>query len=563
MNEKDGINNRIPITSTSNILNTPGIIIPLDQVKEKIHRGELTIKDILDNDDSINDLRNNPISPFKEMITIDNIKLLIDYCLKFNKELKDSSQSDLRYPYYSCQILCSSCVLLFKKSISNIRHSNSLIINKNKIIDNEMENKLNNCNYSNENLESNKFNNNEYDINKSKNIDDLYDSSNQGYNRNLNDDYFSNFINDYENEIDEKYVDTYKSLTETNLKRSTMNNKNSIKYNDEEIKIIKKILNHIFDILNYQKYDKIFNENLAYWGYFKNIVNYLLINEADIMIENLFEDSTPVIDKFYSHLNNTSIQIILENLLNILSDKEDKKYNDRYNDIIINLIKILSEDNNNGNFENSEFICELIINTLVNKTEKQLIELIIKNNSIMIKIKKIIYNIINKENKERLLNENNEKVLTNILKLLYKINNIILVSLKESLSYKIIDTINDNNNMNVFEYQYFCIKKISYENIFDAFEENILSYLFISEEIYKLISKDIQQKYKINKFNQDINNFNNVNFNKNKRKFGLNNLYEWKFILSAIKVYLNYYTVTDKLKNGKYFDDKELFLISI
>jgi hypothetical protein len=131
------------------------------------------------------------------------------------------------------------------------------------------------------------------------------------------------------------------------------------------------------------------------------------------------------------------------------------------------------------------------------------------------------------------------------------------VSLKESLSYKIIDTIKDNNNMNVFEYQYFCIKKISYKNIFDAFKENILSYLFISEEIYKLISKDIKQKYKY------INNLNNENNEKDKNEFGLHNLYEWKFILSAIKVYLNYITVTDKMININYFDDKDLFLISI
>ena len=220
MNKKDGNANIIPITPTSNILNAPLIIIPLDQVKDKIHRGKLTIKDILDNDDFINDLRTNPISSYKEMITCDNIKLLIDYCLKYNEEIKESSQSDLRYPYYSCQILCSSCVLLFKQSISNIRHSNSLINYKNKIIDNEMENKINNFDYSNEKLESNKSNNNEYDINKSKNNDDLDDSSNQSYNRNLNDDYSSNFVNDYENEIDEKYVDTYKSLTETDLKKA-------------------------------------------------------------------------------------------------------------------------------------------------------------------------------------------------------------------------------------------------------------------------------------------------------------------------------------------------------
>ena len=54
-----------------------------------------------------------------------------------------------------------------------------------------------------------------------------------------------------------------------------------------------------------------------------------------------------------------------------------------------------------------------------------------------------------------------------------------------------------------------------------------------------------------------------MNNNKHIKKFGLHNLYEWKFILSTIKVYLNYYTVTDKMKNAKYFDDKELLLLSI
>jgi hypothetical protein len=316
------------------------------------------------------------------------------------------------------------------------------------------------------------------------------------------------------------------------------------------MKIIKEILSRIFDTLNCQKEEKFLNENLTYWGYYKNIVNYLLINETDIIFEYLFGDSTLIIDKFYSQLNNTSIQIILENLLNILSDKEDYniKYNDKYNEIIKKLIQILSEDINNGNYENSEFICELIINTLVNNTEQQLIDLIINNNIIMKTIKNIIDNIIKLEN--------NEQVLSNILKVLYKINIIILKSLNESLYKKVNNNniINDYNKMNLFEYQYFCTKKISYKNIFDAFIDNILSYLFISEEIYKSISKDIIHLYKINKSNHN---------NNDRRKFGLHNLYKWKFILSILKVFVYSYDVTDKLNNGKYFYDKELFLISI
>ena len=323
------------------------------------------------------------------------------------------------------------------------------------------------------------------------------------------------------------------------------------------MKIIKEILSRIFDTLNCQKEEKFLNENLTYWGYYKNIVNYLLINETDIIFEYLFGDSTLIIDKFYSQLNNTSIQIILENLLNILSDKEDYniKYNDKYNEIIKKLIQILSEDINNGNYENSEFICELIINTLVNNTEQQLIDLIINNNIIMKTIKNIIDNIIKLEN--------NEQVLSNILKVLYKINIIILKSLNESLYKNVNNIINDNNKMNLFEYQYFCTKKISYKNIFDAFKDNILSYLFISEEIYKSISQDIKEKYKMNKSNQDANNLNNKNNNNVRPKFGLNNLYKWKFILSIVRVFVYSFNAIDKLKKDRYFYDRELFIISI
>jgi len=556
MGEKDGEMNRFPLTSVSNMPTKASSIISLDLVKEKLKRGELTIKDILDSDDCINDLRTNPISLYKEIITTDNIKILIDYCLKCNKELNGSSQKDLRYPYYSSQILCSSCVLLFDQSIPNIRHSDNLIINKNKLIDNELKKKVNNSNVLNEKLESNQFNNNEYFDNKSKNNDDLSDSLNKNYNRDFNDDNSFNFLKDYENEIEEKYIESYQNLTETEMQNKTINNKSTIKYDDEDMKIIKEILSRIFDFLNCQKEEKILNENLTYWGYFKNIVNYLLINETDIMIEYLFGDSTPIIDKFYSHFYNTSIQIILENLLNILSDKEDNniKYNDKYNDIINKLIQILFEDSKTGKFENSEFICELIINTLINNTEKQLIDLIINNNSIMKKIKNIIDNIATKEN--------NEKVISNILKVLCQINFVILKSLNESLYKKVNNIINDYNKVNLFEYQYFCTKIISYKNIFVSFKDNILSYLFISEEIFKSISRDIKEKYNLNKSNHKDNNV-NLNNNKESREFGMHNLYKWKFILSILRVFVYSYNATDKLKKDKYFYDKELFLISI
>jgi hypothetical protein len=269
MKEKDGKMNAISQTSVSNIPTINSTIISLDLIKEKFQRGELTIKDILDNDECINDLRTNPISQYREMITSDNIKILIDYCLKCNMELKENSQSYLRYPYYSSQILCSSCVLLFKQSISNIRHSNNLKINKKYLIGHEIENKV-----DNENLDNN-----------IKNNDDLSDSLNQNYNRDFNNDDAFNFIKDYENEIEEKYVESYKNLTETDFQKKTNNNKSIIKYSDEDMKIIKEILSRIFDTLNCQKEEKFLNENLTYWGYYKNIVNYLLIKNLFFLVK--------------------------------------------------------------------------------------------------------------------------------------------------------------------------------------------------------------------------------------------------------------------------------------
>jgi hypothetical protein len=285
MDEKDGDMNRIQQTSISNIPTIASTIISLDLIKGKFQRGELTIKDILDNDEYINDLRTNPISQYKEMLTSNNINILIDYCLKFNKDLNESSQSDLRYPYYSSQILCSSCVLLFNQSISNIRHSNSLKIYKNNLIRHEMENKVDNSNIVNDKLESNQFNNNEYLDNKSKNNDDLSESLNQNYNRDFNDNDSFNFVKDYENEIEEKYVESYKNLTETDFQKKTNNNKSIIKYSDEDMKIIKEILSRIFDTLNCQKEEKFLNENLTYWGYYKNIVNYLLIKNLFFLVK--------------------------------------------------------------------------------------------------------------------------------------------------------------------------------------------------------------------------------------------------------------------------------------
>jgi len=87
------------------------------------------------------------------------------------------------------------------------------------------------------------------------------------------------------------------------------------KYSGEEMDIINEILEEIFSVLYSETY-----ENQTYLGYFQKIVNYLLFYESEVIIDFLFKDSPPIIYKLYAHLNNVSIQNILENLLNTKSE---------------------------------------------------------------------------------------------------------------------------------------------------------------------------------------------------------------------------------------------------
>ena len=337
-------------------------------IKENLFKNKLRIEDILENDEYINDLRENPNSQFKEVITLENIISLISFCFKSNSN--KYSQKELRYSYYSCQILCSPCVLLFSKSIQNIKQLNDLKKNKSIESDSEKINKANSLILSEKEDDKNKLITSEESIIINSLNDEIIDQMNQiGNNMDYTDIYYNEFsqiLNEYENEINEKYVDLYKiQKTETEIQRQALSKKQITLYDKVDKKIINKILNKIFEILDFKNEE----QNETYMGYFQKIVNYLIINEPDIIIEYLFKENASIITNLYSHLNKGAIQIIFENLLNLLSEKEDKdKYNNidnsKYTQIIQQLIQKLEEDNKNNKFDRAEYICELILKKL-------------------------------------------------------------------------------------------------------------------------------------------------------------------------------------------------------
>ena len=270
-----------------------------------MNKHDLALEDILNSDDYINDLIINPNSKYKIILTLDNILQLIKYCFKINQIPIEPSENILKYAYYSSQILCSQNVLIFNKSIENIK---KLKNSENTIIAEKKENK--------------------------EKVDNFQ------------------LINIYEDNNEKEEINVFKETIQKSKQYFQVINKSNIEYDEEGKSIIYKILNEIFSILN----EDIYNGNKL--CYFQKIINFLLFHESNIIINYLFKDTPPLINKLYQYLDNDFIKNILENILNILSDKEDNDKvnltNSKYAKIIHDLFKELNED---AQFQKVDYIC--------------------------------------------------------------------------------------------------------------------------------------------------------------------------------------------------------------
>ena len=468
MNEKDGKNEEIanPFDEKKASKDISAPII-LDK-KEKRADNELKLEDLLENDDYIYDLNANSNSRFIKILTTENIKKLIDYCLLQNTKLDENSTIEKRYPYYSCQILCSEHVLLFSKSIACIKESNNLKLSKKEIDNNDKkEAQPFSQDKKEETTQISLLPINSIDINNIN--EEYYDNIDSNiYKTELEkpsfDDYFK-YKSDIGNE--ERYVE----ISETEIKKNTISIKPITDYDEKEKQIIDDILNEIFQVLKEEKKENL--NNYTYIGYFQKIVNYLLFNEQNIIMDYLFRDPERPIKLFYKHLDKAAMEDIIENILNILVDREDNLIDiqdSKYNNIILDMLIELAKD---INFEKVEYVFDLIINTLINNSDKHLIELIFnKNKCILVNLRTFIEVIINREKYRK--NENNDKTIIGVLKILNQLNiiksnniccflenysAIIMDSFKESLYYKnnnkhIDIPINVYIKVNTFEYQY-------------------------------------------------------------------------------------------------------------
>ena len=557
MAEQNGKNPKNMENNPSKIFEKPFRDIPINAIKEKLKKHELSIEDILCNNECIEDLKSNPQSKYKKILSTRNIKKLISFCIYPSEPNTIISYSTLRYPYYSNEILCSPCVLQFSSSIESIKKANDI---EKKYTD-KGENKSEEIEISHS--EERHFPEDEKD--------NIQEEHKEEY-RNENDiyDLFSELKEGYEEFMD--FEQHQENVSE--LQKDTMENNNKkSQYNQDDNEVIKEILDKIFGFLDIK-----FHLDETYVGYFQKLVNYLLINEPKITIEYLFNDNNAIIRKFYTHMNNASMENTFENILNYISDLENKEENLENSRFILIIMELLDEigciinkeydiNNNKENYINYiddknqiEFISELIINTLINNTEKHLIELVFNSKwNFLQKIIFLIEHSVKLEYKNEINNKKN--LIINLLKIVRQINLVIMNS--KNLSPKNINKDEINffqdfyKKIKTFENQYFCKKYIILENIYKAFEENRVTYISSIKKIYELIKNDLIHNPGLNSDNE-----NQKEKEKGKTLMVLN---EWKFILSGLKIFIfQFYAIENFAisENIKDFYDEKLFDLS-
>ena len=553
MLDQNGKNPENMSNHPSKIFEKPFKEIPFYTITEKLRKNELSIEDILSSNECIEDLKYNPNSKYKKILTTKNIIKLISLCIYPSDPNIIITYNTLRYPYYSCELLCSPSILQFSKSTQSILKAND---RQNKIREKEEYKE-----------EENDLNFNEKDNNENNIQEDIFSQEEQKQEE-RNENKFEDFFADSKGIDNEQFMNFNKRQeTESEIQNETMINNKKTHFEEKENVIIKEIMKEIFGFL-----EKKINLDETCVGYFQKLVNYLLINEPKITTDYLFNENHFIVRKFYYHMNNASIENIFENILNYISDqenKEDNLDNSKFNLIIMELLDEIGciinkeyDNNDNINYINDknkiEFISELIINTLINNTEKHLIKLIFSSSGNF--MKKIIFLIEKSANLEYKKEKNNKKsLIINILEIAQEINIIIMNSknliIKNDYKDDVIFFSDFYKKIKTFENQYFCKKSINIENIYKSFEKNKDLYISSIKKIYELIKNDI------------IKNTNLNNDNKKEKGIALMLLSEWKFILSGLKIFIFQFYAFEDFKsefdnNNKDFYDEKLFDLS-
>ena len=511
-------------------------------------------------------------------MSVSNINKMIDYCIKMPKE--DEYETGHRYPYYSCELLCSTNGLNIDRLLDiydeDNNENNEEDLNR---METEKEEKILD---TNEKIEE-KENNNEKNNNIIKeNISDEGDSKQK--NENVKNDKNENpleeikeesekkpqendekeeekkenneEIQENENKDVENKTDKIEEKEEKNNIKEEKSNENidnnekeeakmeieEIDYKPEKLEeklpnlsLVHSVLDHIFSFLD----DKTSIENTVLSGYFNRIVNYLIKTKTRLTLEYLLLHREKLITKLIANINNISISNIISNILNALTEENTPEANEKYMIIVNSCIEYISkiENNSEEDINSVEFICDLLINHIIYNNKIKFSKIIDAN--IINNIEKIIIKFY--ENYE----QNSSKILC-LINLLTKMNKSILSNLSKKITTTKnpddtkLEMINLINAIDKIANQYisFTSKRNDFkELVYNSFLNNYVSYCNSMNNICLcIINNQIIQRQNTNEKKETLM----TPFSEQKlEKYKSSNIVELEYIISVFDIYVN------------------------
>ena len=336
-----------------------------------------------------------------------------------------------KYPYYSCEILCSSNGLNIDKLLNT---HNESIDSFDKENDNSIDLEKNESNEIKIDNENEKIVNDNVDNNKNNEEQNKIESEENFEKKEINDNIKEKESNeDIENDDkkEEVKMDIEDDECEVDIK--------SLKEKKKELpntSLVNSILDHFFSFLN----EKSSIENDVLIGYFNKIANYLIKTQTKIILDYLITNHQELITQLISNISRYSIGNLVTNLLNALSENDTPKDNEQYM-IIVN--KLLEQFNLNENDDNTiEIICDLFIESIIYNNRFKLIKVIDENiiNKFEIIIQKYFENS----------SQNKNKILS-VINLLGKMNKSILSNFNNKITSNINNDDTKNEMMNLIK----------------------------------------------------------------------------------------------------------------
>ena len=405
----------------------------IQQFLIKLRNNELTLENILEEDEIVNDIKFNSQSEFINFITEDKIKKLIDYSTKM--PTSDDHNIGFKYPFNATEILCSE----------NINFQNKFMLEKPFISKKQLKEKIDQAKK----------------ITKGGFISQLFKIINKVKNNDINDDNLDMDI-DIDNEKEGLEIG---DLSDEEILDLRKNNENFGK------KIIYENVDYLLDFLKESEEVK---ENYVLVGYFYKILNSLINFHAMKIVQYLYDypkkDEFDILNIFVKYMNRKSMCDIVRKLITFEDDLMAK-----YDDKKLNLFeKVLDELDACEEKDKYDCICEALYLVMNNA---KFFDLFMTKNNLLQKIYDILSNCTK--------NQNIKKYIS-ILQLLIKIN--------ENLLQRFESHINDAlnyNEVNTFLYGSSFPKEKSvssqndnYENLknfllnlFDILEKNELKFL--------------------------------------------------------------------------------------